>query len=186
MSRREKLNLAKIKYLSSLERKQKEEEELDKAKKHLEHMLEAQNIIQEIAKVIQTKGQEQLASIVTRCLEAVCDNPYEFKIIFEEKRGRTEARLVFIRDGREIDPTTESGLGVVDIASFALRLSSLLLIRPAKRRVLVLDEPFRFVSEGVIPRVRELLLSLSKELGVQFIIITHEKGLRAGKILELE
>ena len=183
--RREKLNKIKLKYETSLARESIEKEELDKNKKHLESSLEAQALIQEIAKVVQTQGQEQISSIVSRCLEAVCDDPYEFRIVFEEKRGRTEARLVFCRDGLELDPTTESGLGVVDVAAFALRLSCLLLSRPTKRKLLVLDEPFKFISENVVGKVRDLLISLSEELQVQIIMVTHEKGLRAGKILEL-
>ena len=179
------VNKLNIKYNTAKETKLREEELLLEAKENLKAGEEAFTIVKEVAKFIQTNSQEELSSTVTRCLEAIMDEPYEFKILFEEKRGKPEARLVFFREGLELDPTTESGLGIVDIASFALRLSCLVLSRPKKRSVLIMDEPFRFVSDTNIRRVKNLLTSLSKELQVQFILVTHEKELKVGHVIQI-
>jgi len=145
----------------------------------------AQGIFQGVAKGIQQQVHERIAGVVSRCLEMIFDEPYEFQILFEEKRGRTEARLVFIRDGIEVDPMTASGGGVIDIAAFALRVASLLLMRPKVQRLLVLDEPLKFLSAEYRDRARQMLETLSKEMGIQFLIVTHISELQTGTVVEL-
>jgi len=152
---------------------------------HLAALEEAQVLAQEVAQRIQSKAHAQIADIVTKCLEAVFDEPYTFHILFERKRGRTEAKLTFKRDGTECDPLTASGGGVVDVAAFALRVACLMLARPALHRVLILDEPFRFVSPDLRYRVRHLLETLTVEMGVQVVMVTHDPQLRAGKLIRL-
>lgn len=153
---------------------------------HLEASKAAATLAQAVAQAVQEQAHAQVADIVSRSLKAVFGNEaYQFRIIFEKKRGRTEATLVFDREGMVVDPMTASGGGVVDVASFALRISCLLLSRPPLRRLLVLDEPFRFLSEQYQPAARALIESLAKELGVQFLIVTHNKQLTCGKVVEL-
>lgn len=146
---------------------------------------EAQSILQHIATTIQEQAHSKIASVVTRCLEAVFDDPYEFQITFERKRGKTEAVLSFVRDGQQVHPLSASGGGVVDVAAFALRLACLMLSVPRKRRTLVLDEPFKFVSKEYRHRIRELLETLAEEMDVQFIMVTHIPELECGKVVEI-
>jgi len=162
-------------------------ETLERTRTEVEDAATAQELAQQVAQAIQQQAHDQIAEVVSRCLSAVFDEPYVFRIHFERKRGRTEARLVFEREGMEVDPMTASGGGVVDVAAFALRLSCLILNKPPLRRVLILDEPFRFVSEQgeYQSRVRELLETLAREMGVQFIMVTHINELKAGKVVEL-
>ena len=155
------------------------------AKLKILYTKEAQEIVQSIAQIVQQKAHIKIVQIVNRCLESVFEDPCEFRIIFDKKRGKTEAKLVFFRDSHEVDPLTASGLGVVDVASFALRLSCLLLSSPRKRKLLVLDEPFRFVDAEKAERVRMMLMTLSMELLVQIILSTHNKQLMTGKIIDL-
>jgi hypothetical protein len=70
---------------------------------------EAQEIVQTIAKAVQKEAHDKIAGVVTRCLATVFEEPYEFKIKFNRARGRTEADLIFIRNGREVDPMRWSG-----------------------------------------------------------------------------
>lgn len=146
---------------------------------------EAQQIIQAVAETIQEEAHTRIAGVVTKCLATVFDEPYEFKIRFERARGRTEAKLVFTRDGVEVDPMEASGGGAVDVAAFALRLSALLLSRPARRLVVVLDEPFKFVSVQYREGVRAMLEGLSADLGVQFIMVTHIEELHCGTVIRV-
>lgn len=129
---------------------------------------------------------DHIALVVSRCLEAVFDDPYEFRILFDKKRGKTEARLAFVRNGQEVSPTDAAGGGVVDVAAFALRLACLMTAQPPVRKVLILDEPFRFVSAGYRDRVRTMLETVSKEMGVQIVMVTHAEELQAGKTIDLD
>jgi len=85
----------------------------------------------------------------------------------------------------EVDPLSASGGGVVDVAAFALRLSCLCLSKPKRRHLLVLDEPFKFVSEEYRHRIRGMMEKLSEEMGVQIIMVTHIKELETGKVIRL-
>lgn len=149
---------------------------------------QAQALAQAVAEEVQVRAHSRIAFVVTRCLRAVYgEGAYEFRVIFEQKRGRTEARLVFVdSEGEELDPTYDTEGGALDVASFALRLVCLMMTRPAPRRFVALDEPFRFVDDSHIDSVRELLLALADELGFQFLVITHDRGLCAGTVVELE
>jgi DNA repair exonuclease SbcCD ATPase subunit len=153
---------------------------------YLNAVKEAQNITQHIAQQIQQQAHNQIAGVVDKCLKTVFGDEYGFAIHFDRKRGRTEAELVLLKDGYEInDPLNADSGGVVDVAAFALRLSCLILAKPKLRRVLILDEPFKFVSAEYLDNVRTLLESLSKDFEIQFIMVTHIEALKTGKVIQL-
>lgn len=149
---------------------------------------EAQNVLLAIAQEVQVSAHKQVSSLVTRCLAAIFDKPYEFKLEFSRKANKTAAKIVLMRDGLELsDPKEEAGIGVIDVASFALRLASLVLSQPQKRKLIIMDEPFKFLhSEVYLSRVSNLLETLAEELDVQFIIITQIGQLKIGKVINLE
>lgn len=148
-------------------------------------LIAALDIARSVAEALQRDVHERIAGLVTRCLSAVFgEDAYEFRILTEQKRGRTEARAVFVRDEEEFDALSSIGGGVVDVAAFALRIA-VLLARHDSRRVFVADEPFRFVSAHYRPQVRYLLEKLSEELDVQFIIVTHIEEFEMGEIINI-
>lgn len=132
----------------------------------------AQGVLQDVAELVQQSAHTRIASVVTRCIEAIFDEPYDFRIIFEQKRGKTEARLAFAQGEMVLDdPLAEIGGGTIDVASFALRLVCLILERPPQRRVLVLDEPFTKIRGAQNrQRMRELVQTLADEFDIQIII----------------
>jgi len=162
-----------------------EKTKLQETKELVIDIEQAQIITQQLAQKIQQQAHDKIAGVVSKCLETVFDRLYKFNINFEMKRGRTEAALTFEREGIEVDPMTASGGGVVDVAAFALRLSCLILSKPILRRILILDEPFKFVSAEYRNNVRMLLEGLAKEFNVQFIMVTHIPELQTGKVIEL-
>ena len=158
---------------------------LTKAKKLLARTQDAQEILQLIAQAVQQKAHERISEVVSSCLSTVFDDPYEFKIQFERKRGRTEASLRFLRRGLDVDPLSASGGGMIDVAAFALRVACLMLHRPRLAKVVVIDEGFKFVSSQYRANVRSMLEGLAKDLGVQIVQVTHIEELEAGKVIEL-
>lgn len=159
---------------------------LSEARKEAEGWSEARKALQEAGQAVQATIHKQIAGVVTKCLRAVFDEDYEFGIEFEKKRGRTEARLFFLKDGNEVDPVSADSGGVVDVAAFALRVACLRLHQPALRKTLVFDEPFRFLSARNRPKVAALVEKLSKETGIQFIIVTQDEAFEVGKVIEIE
>lgn len=163
-----------------------EKKNLKQAEKELEHIKEAQTITQQIAQMVQQQAHRKIEGVVTKCLEAVFGDEYGFKINFERKRGRTEANLLLLKDGHEIEDVlnADSG-GVIDVAALALRLACIVLTKPALRRIIIMDEPFRNLDIQNRERVRILLEELARDFKVQFIIVTHELAFQTGKVIEL-
>ena len=185
MSLRTQMDDAVLKYKTASQQLKTTRQEMIDAEEFEFRAEEAQRIIQTIAATIQEEAHSKIAGVVSRCLESIFDEPYEFKITFERKRGKTEARLSFIRDDMEIDPLSASGGGVVDVAAFALRLACLVLSVPRKRRTLILDEPFKFLSKDYRGNTKQMLEILSVEMEVQFIMVTHIPELECGKLIEI-
>lgn len=160
---------------------------LQDAQEQVQAAQEALALVQVVAEQAQSQAHAQLAGVVSRSLEAVFDDPYEFVIQFDKKRNRTEARLTFTRKGQSLDdPLAEAGGGCIDIAALALRIACLLLERPAKRRVLIADEPLKAIhGDDNRKRAAALLVSLADELDVQIIMATGLEWLHVGKVIHL-
>lgn len=147
----------------------------------------AREIIRDVGLKTQQQLQFYISDITTLALNAVFDNPYELKVAFVQRRNKTECDLTFVRDEMEIDPIEASGVGAIDVASFALRIASWSMMRPRSRNVIILDEPFRYLSENFQEQASLMVKELSKKLGLQFIIVTHEQVLaeHADRVFEV-
>jgi DNA repair exonuclease SbcCD ATPase subunit len=117
--------------------------------------------------------QVSISDITSLALEAVFPDPYSLEVSFVQRRNKTECDLYFMRDGNKVDPLTASGVGAVDVAAFALRIASWSMSTPHSRNVIILDEPFRFLSENYQEQAGNMLKEISQKLGIQMIIVTH-------------
>jgi DNA repair exonuclease SbcCD ATPase subunit len=183
-----KLDDKRIAYRLAKSNFEQEKQTLEQAKGKLRSVEEARDLVQEVAQKLQQAVHNQIAGIVSLGLKTVFSEPYTFKINFEKKRGRTEAQLIFERDGMELDPISAAGGGVIDVAAFTLRVACLSLSKPALRPILILDEPFKNVSKtkGYLDQIPLLLEKLAEEMGLQIIMVTHIEELKVGKVIDLE
>lgn len=141
----------------------------------LEEALEVVNIV---GLQTQQSLEYKISDLVSMALASVYDNPYEFIAKFIQRRNKSECDLLFARDGKEIDePLDSSGGGVVDVASFALRVASWSLSTPKLNNVLLLDEPFKGLDSTRLVMASELLSQISKKLNLQIIAISHSPEL---------
>ena len=147
---------------------------------------EATQILRDLYEQTQERFHGQIMQIVSYCLKEVFgDDAYQFKIVFEQKRNQVESRFVFCRNGEEFEnPLLISGGGPIDVAVFALRLAVVYLTRNTLRGIIILDEPFRYLSAEFRPKVAVLLDKLSAEFDFQFIIVTHIPELAIGKVYQ--
>lgn len=184
---RKNLNLLIAEHINTRANWLIQRQKIRKLKQKLLNHKRALQIAQDVAMAVQLKAHEKIAGVVSRCLAAVFPRPYTFQIKFETKRGKTDARMAFIRDGHEMSPTDGVGGSVLDVASFALRLSCLCMQKPRRRKVEFIDEGFGGVSneEDNKERLRTLLTTISEELGFQIIQVTHDEGLKAGKVIRI-
>ena len=147
---------------------------LDNLNKRIKLLEQAQAFLQKVAQDTQSQLKFQIEDIVNLALETCFPNEYEFQLQFNIARGKTDAELVFLsqKTGRPIDPMNASGGGVVDLTAFALRIASYALEQGVDN-VIILDEPFRFISRDLQARAGEILKSLSTKLGIQILMVTH-------------
>jgi DNA repair exonuclease SbcCD ATPase subunit len=158
---------------------------LEAARKLQAAWQEAQGVLQQAAEAVQNVVHSKIAGTVTRCLQAVYDDSLSFHVEFDRKRGKTEARLFFKKDGNEVDPMEASGLGWCEVAAFALRLAVLKLHTPAVAQVLIADESFRFLDRQAKPRMAELLMQVSEQMQIQIVLVTHDSDFEVGKVVRL-
>lgn len=150
-------------------------EMIKRAKLDLKNSEDAKIIIQTVAQLTQEELEYEISEIVSIALSSVFDDPYEFNISFVQKRGKTEAEIKFLKNGNEYDILTATGGGVVDIASFALRIALWNLNRTSN--TIILDEPFKHLSNNLQSRASKMIKELSSKLNIQFIMVTHNTDL---------
>lgn len=162
--------------IESLEQSKSNYEALiEKYEKLLVATEQAQALIQTVAKETQETLVFQINDVVNTALNTCFPDEYEFKAEFEIKRNKTEAKLVFLKNGFEIDPLQASGGGVVDVASLGLRVAAWSLSN--NDNVLLIDEGFKFLSRDLQPRMAEILQEISKKLNLQIIQVSHSPDL---------
>jgi len=169
-NRLEQLKGAKLATERSLSTFQRE---LESSRLSLVEHEEAREIIRKVGMDTQKELQISISDITSLALEAVFPDPYSLCVEFIQRRNKTECDLYFERDGNRVDPLTASGVGAVDVAAFALRIASWSMSVPHSRNCIILDEPFRFLSENYQEQASMMLSEISKKLGIQIIMISH-------------
>lgn len=145
---------------------------MSKKKTELISIEKAQVFIQNVARATQEQLKFHVEDTVNLALDSLFPDEYTFSIEFEVSRGKTEARLMFMKRGCEIDILKSAGGGVVDIASLALRIAVWSLSRTEP--VLILDEPIARIQPASLQSCAwDMIKQLSRRLKLQFIIISN-------------
>jgi len=142
----------------------------------IKHM-QAREVVKTVGLATQQQLEYHFSDIVTSALQAVFPDPYSLSVKFVERRGKTECDLGFERDDVVIDPISASGGGAIDVAGFALRIAAWSMRHPKSQPVLILDEPFRYLSTDLQEKAGGMLHEISSRLNIQMIIVTHEEEL---------
>lgn len=171
-----------------LERKKGQKDQLLQSINRLEEQIEADRrsmirheraleIVKQVGLATQKQLEYHLSEQVSLAMEAVFDDPYRLKINFQEKRGKTEAELLFCRRDMELPPVGFTGGGAIDIASLALRIAYLSMRQDKKVwPFLLLDEPFsRLKGEEANKRALNIIQEISRNLKLQIIMVSDER-----------
>jgi len=128
-------------------------------------------LVQKVATEMNNKVALQLTDITQAMVDSVFPGEYEVKLEFDIKQGRTHVDIYLDMDGEKIYPLDSDGGGVANMVELGLRLAALQLGNT--RKTIVLDQPFKDLSREYLPLGAEILKKISKELGIQMIIINH-------------
>lgn len=162
------------------------EKKVDKLKDKTAHWEEVQHEVRVMSEALQTQLYSRITDMVTHCLSYVFGDEYSCEIQTDQKRGNVEAYIRVLKGDTVMDPVTACGGGVVDIVSMSLRLCAVVGDgRQKNRRILILDEPFKFLSVQYRARAAELLTQLSEQLDFQLIIVSHDPEFIIGEVVEL-
>jgi predicted ATPase len=124
----------------------------------------------------QKQAQERLEELVTRGLQVIFGTELSFHVIQSVKANQAVTEFVIRSeyDGMTVDTSVMDarGGGMAAVTGFMIRLV-VLLLTPRARRVLFLDETFRFVSREYEGRLAEFLAEVAERAGVQLVLVTH-------------
>ena len=137
----------------------------------------AKLVIQNAAQRCQQSLAYHVSELSTLALAHVFgEEGYSLVLRFDCKRGRTEAVLLLMdKEGHEFEPLEETGGGIWDVVSFALRISLWSLKKPRNRPTIVLDEPGRNLrGQRNQERLTSLITDISHRLKIQFICVFQE------------
>lgn len=162
--------------------------DIKEQKRDLRRHEQAREIIRQVGLKTQQQLQYHISDITSLSLEAVFPDPYKLIVEFVERRNKIECDLYFEREENKINPLLAAGGGAVDVASFALRVACWAIQRPKSRNVLILDEPFRYLSTNLLPKAGEMLKQISEKLKLQIIMVSHAEELieSADKVFQIK
>jgi hypothetical protein len=146
---------------------------LQEVKDTLQASIDAQLFLQNVAKDTQSLIRCRIETIVNTAIHSIFGGKYTFKLSFEIARNKTEANIVLLQNGKEVDPLESTGGGVCAILSYTLQI--ILLLLSGAPRVLVVDQLFGDISEKYKPLAYSVMSQLSKEMGIQVIAVSHDK-----------
>jgi DNA repair exonuclease SbcCD ATPase subunit len=173
------------------------QQNLEQLKRDQQVLVQCSQILQDFYTAAQKASVKRVESFVTYCLkETFGDDAYEFRIKYETRRNQPEAEFVFVRkdevgNEQEYDPKLACGGGCLDVAVTALRLAVIMTSPQRPRRILLLDEPFRYVSQNYRCNLIRLIEVLAADCQTQFVIVSHFDDLKDlgdavnGKLIEL-
>ena len=161
------------------------EAKLQLARKQLRISLKAQHVVQSVSEGVQGAVYGSIRNVVATCIKTVFGEEYDFAVVVDRRGGKTSVDFQLSKDGENVDLMEASGGGVVDVVSFALRLSAVVLMRDRCRRILILDEPFKFLSADHRGKMADLLETLSSDMGMQIIMVTHASEFCVGKVVRI-
>lgn len=140
---------------------------------------QAHSLFQTASERVQTCLKEALTSLCTSALHDVFGNKrLRFGVEFVPQKHTTNIQFYIEEDGMRYDPLESRGHGIADLLSFVLRVSILYLLSD-REKILMLDEPFTRISEEYRDGALAFISNLSKQLGLQIILVTHMPELAA-------
>ena len=150
---------------------------LNRANRRYDQSSRALEIVKLVGLETQKMLEYHLAEQVSLALSAIFDDPYSLVVNFQDKRGQTEAEILFKRRQLLVKPVGSVGWGAIDVGAFALRLAHLTMRQDKKTRsTLFLDEPFaRLKGRAANMRALQLINEISNRLKIQIIMISDER-----------
>lgn len=123
---------------------------------------------------IRQKLKDKLESLVNMALKRVFpDKEMKFMIVANPTKSNLHYDLYIDTDGNITSLYDSKGGGCLDIITLCLRISYLRMLRGSLRQTMILDEPFKNLDSTRLMLAIDWLKTISEEMKIQFLIITH-------------
>lgn len=152
---------------------------IKKIKEEMTIWVEARSILTVVSSETQKKFIEYIRDLGTMALQSVFGFDYKFIVEYKVNKDSWDC-LLLVQEGENepFIPKNSQGSGILDILSLALRIVLWSIKKPASRAFLYLDEPLKAVGYGeLLDNAINMMKNLSKKLGIQMIINTHEDSI---------
>jgi DNA repair exonuclease SbcCD ATPase subunit len=163
---------ARAQYLESMR------ENVRSAETSLKNLQECGVILNSLTTASQQVLKDRLEGIVTYALSRVFEREFKFIVEFRQSRANVIVEFKLASEETAWEPVSLQdgrGGGVCEIVGFIMRLVFLMYLKSQQRQIMVLDEPFGWVSAQYVDNLMELIRELALKTGLQFIIVTHNE-----------
>lgn len=156
-----------------LSRKKEIESEVAGVKKENDILTKTGSVLKHLLDTMVKEEISNMAGLITYGLKAIFeDQNLTFCPVISKKNERLNIELKTENDGIEGEFGSYGG-SVAVIESFLLRVLCVLKMKLA--RFLLLDETFAAVGEAYIENTSRLVTEISKKLGLDVLLVTHQK-----------
>jgi len=147
--------------------------EIATTKEEIEVLTKASAVLKHLLDIMVKDEISRMATLVTYGLKTVFDDQdLTFVPVITKKNERMHIDLKTSNHGLEGDYDSYGG-SVAVIESFLLRI--LCMLKKNLARFMLLDETFAAVGSEYINNTGKLLSELSKKLGIDILLVTHQK-----------
>lgn len=146
---------------------------IEELKKAIERDTKASVVLKHLLDMMVKNEITKMAALITYGLKSVFDDQnLTFLPDKREKGGKINIELKTINDGIEGDFKSFGG-SVAIIESLLMRI--LCALKKNLARLMLLDETFAAVGEEYISNTGRLINELSKKIGIDILLVTHQK-----------
>lgn len=130
----------------------------------LESSLQA---LKDVKPILSAHSIEQCEKLANAALSSIFGTTATLEYVAEEGR--------FVINEGEFDTDLKEGNGGGYLAVISLVFNLFLLMKMKRRKFLCFDEHFTQISKEYFPRFFEFISQLSKDLGVDILLVTHDE-----------
>lgn len=144
----------------------------------IDELEQAKEILNQILLATQQDVKGYIEQIVTNLVSHVFGDEYVFMLEMGIEREKPALTPIIEKQSIQVSPRDEMGGGLLDMISLGLRMALWSFNQDRFRPTLIMDEPGKFLDLKRVPLFGEALQQLSKQLGLQIIMVTHLDDLK--------
>lgn len=149
--------------------------EIESLSTETELMANVSGVLQQLSRSVQERFLGSIANLVSDGLSSVFKTQIKLLITPEVRNRQVTLDFNLENDDGTITPVTDArGGGLVTLCGVIFQMIMVRLMRDSVRQVIILDEPFAHLSDEYQPAAGELLRSMSQDLDIQVILVSHQ------------